>query len=141
MQLARQPPALGLLGADGAPGAVTAFGLQPLEHLVERLGQLAHVLRRRPGLQARPGGERVDGAHEPGQALQRRERAPDEHEVGGHGRDDPREQHQQLVRRESARSPSTGPSARARKAMSNTAELTQDDALGQGHLRGHHRPA
>jgi hypothetical protein len=61
VQLAGQPAPLGLLSPHGAARAVAALVLQPVEHLVERLGQLAHVLGRRPDVQARAGRERVDG--------------------------------------------------------------------------------
>jgi hypothetical protein len=123
MQLAGQPAPLGLLGAHGAARAVAALVLQPVEHLVERLGQLAHVLGRRPDVQARAGRERVDRVHDPDQALQRCERVPDEDEIGG-----------QVTTRPASSTTSSrgctgelmvaGPSASARQAASRTAELT-----------------
>jgi hypothetical protein len=52
--------ALGLLGSHGAARAVAALVLQPVEHLVERLGQLAHSLAAARCTGA-CGRERVDG--------------------------------------------------------------------------------
>ena len=78
VKLAREAPALGLLRAHGATRTVAALVLQPLEHVVEGPGQLTHLLGRPPRLQARARRQRVDRAHETGQALQRRERATDQ---------------------------------------------------------------
>jgi hypothetical protein len=43
VQLARDPPSLGLLHRQRAVSAVAALGLQPVEHVVERPRQRGHV--------------------------------------------------------------------------------------------------
>ena len=53
VQLARHPPALVLLGANGAAGALAALVLQAVEHVVERLGQLLHLVGARARVQTR----------------------------------------------------------------------------------------
>jgi hypothetical protein len=72
---------LALLGAQRVAGALPALGLQPLEHLVERQRQFDDL-----GFGAVDGDaparlEQVDGAHQLGEAHQRRERPPEENEV------------------------------------------------------------
>ena len=83
VQLARHPPALLLLGVERAPRAVAPLALEPVEHVVERHAQLGHLGHGTIELDALARRQRVDPAHQRGQALERPEHAPHQHEVDG----------------------------------------------------------
>ncbi len=82
MQLARDSHALDLLCANRAPRAFPALVLQPGEHLVERRRQRSHVRIAALDRHPLPRLERIDAAHEVDQTLQRRERPPQEQQIG-----------------------------------------------------------
>jgi hypothetical protein len=92
VELRHQPPALGLLRGQRAPGAVAPLALEAIEHVVERVGDEGHLRLRAPDGQPPTGLERVDAPHEEGQSGERGERMAHEQEV--HQRHDGHAGHQ-----------------------------------------------
>ena len=99
VQLARHPPPLLLLRVERAAGAVAALALEPVEHVVERVAELGDLGRLALDLDPLPGGERVDAAHQRGQALERAEHAPQREQVDGQHRRDAEPEHRDLAAR------------------------------------------
>ena len=83
MQLARDPPALALLGGERPARTLTALALEPVEHPVERLRQRGDLPPRRIDLEAVPRRQRIDALHQLRQVLQRLERPPQQHVKAG----------------------------------------------------------
>ncbi len=81
VQLLRDPPALGLLGGEHPGTARGPLGLQPVEHRVERTGQVRDLAPARH-LRAPAGPQQVRRPHHPGEALERREAHPQQEGVG-----------------------------------------------------------
>ena len=81
MQLARDPLSLILLGQERPASALAALVLEPVEHLVERLGQRDDV-RVADQLGPHIGSQRVLAAHRVGELVERRERRPQQRQVG-----------------------------------------------------------
>ena len=83
MQLARDPPALALLGGERPARTLTALALETVEHPVERLRQRGNLPPRRIDLEAVPRRERIHALHQLRQVLQRLERPPQQHVKAG----------------------------------------------------------
>jgi len=97
VQVAREPGALRLLGAQHGAGAGGALVLEAVEHAVERVAKPHHVLRvggHRDRADAR-GGE-VDALHRREQLLQGREAAAEHEAVDEHRREDRGDQDEEL---------------------------------------------
>ena len=75
MQLARHALALSLLHQQRLASAFAPFGLEAIEHVIERARQRRHVRVTRD-LGSHAGCERVLAAHRLGQLVERRERRP-----------------------------------------------------------------
>jgi len=84
VQLGGHAAAFCLSLAECAHARLAALGLQPVEHLVERVGQDGELRLGARTRQALAGAQRIDRAHESREAHERRRRAADEHDVGGH---------------------------------------------------------
>ena len=78
---ARDAPALRLLGRERAAAALAPLGLEAVEHLVERVHELANLGPAALG-QALPGTEQVDRAHALHEPIDRREHGAQQEEVG-----------------------------------------------------------
>ena len=83
VELLRDAQPLALLRGERAGDAVAALGLEALEHLVERRGQLGGIGVASADVEPMAGLERVDLARERGQLAQRRERPAQQQEVDG----------------------------------------------------------
>ena len=81
VELLRDPQPLALLRRERAADAVAPLGLEALEHLVERGGQLGGLGVAAADLEPAARLERVDPARERGQLAQRRERAAQQQQV------------------------------------------------------------
>ncbi len=81
-----------LLGGERAAPALVALGLQPVEHLVERVDDASDLVvpARRETL---PRLEEVDGLHPPRKLVEGRERATQEHDVRGQREAEPDHEH------------------------------------------------
>ena len=86
VQLARDPPALGLLNQQRLSRTLATLGLQPVEHVVERLRQRDHD-GTAADLGAPPWRQRVMLAHGFGEMLERSERRTQQDHIGGQQRD------------------------------------------------------
>jgi hypothetical protein len=75
------PQPLGLLRREGPLTALTTLLLEPIEHLVESLDELPHLLRPRRG-KPLSRTEKVHVLHTAGESLERGEAGPEENQIG-----------------------------------------------------------
>ncbi len=98
VQLTSDPESLRLLGGKDAPGTYAPFGLQPPEHLVERVreGQyLAAGTLEPDGTLA--GMQQIDLSHDTGEPIERPKRLAKEHKVDHQHHDEARHQENELL--------------------------------------------
>jgi hypothetical protein len=96
VQLAREPAPLALLRGQRARRALPALKLEPVEHLVERVEQVADLAGRAVDVDPPPGRHGIDAAHQPREPLQGPERAAHEHDVDRHDDDEADGEHHDL---------------------------------------------
>ena len=84
VQVASDADALGFLGGEDAPAALSALPLEPVEHMVEGDHDAADLVPAQD-LETLTGTKQVDPLHSLCKALQRGERASQEDGVGDHG--------------------------------------------------------
>ena len=99
VQLARDAAALGLLRRQRTPAALAPLALEPVEHVVERLGQRRHLLAGRIDRHPLTRLQRVDRAHHRREPLERSERPVQQDPIRQQHRDEPRQDDPELLGR------------------------------------------